>query len=89
MYSYAREEYYRKRTLAAKHLIDFIREHPEGVTVEDIKQKGLPVCAIQRLVQLGYVRSLHVPEPTRGPRAYHKLFRSSSVVTSAKRGVEQ
>ena len=71
------DAYHKKRTLAAKRLVDFIRLHPEGVTMQDLKANGLTTWGLDRLLKLGHVTATQVREPERGPRAYHWLWKPS------------
>jgi len=68
-------EYRKNQILAAKKVADFIRQHPEGVTAEQIKEAGLPAHPVYYLVSKKYVQAFQVREPERGPRAYHWLWK--------------
>ncbi len=71
--------YHKKRTLAMKELLDFIREHPGGVTHKDIKAAGLSTQWLTRLCKMGYVYGSQVKEPENGPRAYHWLWKRTGL----------
>jgi hypothetical protein len=68
------EAYHKKHTLAAKKLLEFIREHPEGVTRKDIDNAGLSIWGIDKIIKLKLVRCSQVKEPERGPRCYHWVW---------------
>ena len=73
------EKYVEKRAANMKALYAFVRQHPEGVTCEDLKAAGISQFGLDRAIQLGAIRTGHKPAPERGPKAYKLLFRPGSV----------
>jgi len=70
-------QWHKLRTLQVKATIDFIRAHPEGVTMADMKAAGIPPIGMDRLLSLGLIRGEQVREPERGPRNYHWLWKAT------------
>jgi len=69
------DAWYKMRTLNAKRTIDFIRAHPEGVTISDFRQAKIIPMGIDRLLKLGLITGTMVREPNRGPRSFHWLWK--------------
>jgi len=72
------DAYHKKRTLAAKRLVDFIRSRPDGVTMDDLKENGLTTWGLDRLLKLRHVTATQIREPERGPRCYHWLWKPNA-----------
>lgn len=77
----AQEAYFKKRALAAKRLVTFIRSRPDGVTIADLKAQGLSAWGLDRLLSLGLVAGRQVRDPERGPRAFHWLWKANAAIT--------
>jgi hypothetical protein len=73
-----RELWRKRRILAAKRTLDFILEHPEGVTREDFDKAGIPIRGIERLTSMKLIKGTQIKEPERGPRAYHWLWKPNT-----------
>ena len=70
------EATHKRKTLNAKRTVDFIRQHPEGVTAKDFDKAGIPLVEIERLMQLRFITGKQVKEPKRGPRSYHWVWKA-------------
>ena len=78
------ETYHKARTLSAKRTLDFILQHPEGVTIKDFKKAGVPTTEIGRLQKLTLIKASQVKEPHRGTRCYYWVFRPNIQLSSGK-----
>jgi len=68
-------DWHKNRTLRIKKTLDFISKFPYGATAKDFKAVGLYPYGVERLMQLGQVTETQIPEPERGPRCYHWLWK--------------
>lgn len=73
-YRRGQTEAQKRRVLAAKRTVDFIRQHPEGVTREDFKKAGVPILGIELLQKHKLIIARQVREPERGSRAYRWVW---------------
>ena len=70
-----REAYYKQQALRTKRTLEFICQHPDGVTYKDFDVAGVPIYGMHRLVKLKLIVGTQVREPERGPRCYHWLWK--------------
>lgn len=66
---------HRGQILRIKKTLDFISQHPDGVTADDLKAAGLSCYGISKLMQLEQITAEEIKDPHRGPRCYHYLFK--------------
>ena len=71
------ELYYKNKCLAAKRTLEFISKFPDGVTRADFKTAGIKMCGIDRLMMFKVIKGTQIPEPERGPRSYHWLWKTN------------
>ena len=65
----------KERIMSVKRTLDFVSEHPDGVTAKDFHEAGVPCVGIERLMKLGQIKGFQIREPERGTRAYHWLWK--------------